>query len=157
MAGQPDLVVIGLESTGRTFVNQEGQVTVPIRVVVRNQGNGDADIFKVATEYSGGAIAPERTFVVTFLAESTAEVDPANGGYPFTRRSLPAGGEVTFGGTVIFHPSERGVTVSLTATVDSCSGDELMPDYCRVQESNEANNLSAPVSLLLPPLPIIIR
>jgi hypothetical protein len=64
---------------------------------------------------------------------------------------LPAGREVTFVGTVNFSAEERGATVSLTATADSCSGDELMPEYCRVAESNERNNESRLISMTLPP------
>jgi len=55
-----------------------------------------------------------------------------------------------FGGKVTFHPSMQGATVSLTAIADSCAGEEFMPSYCRVQESNETNNVSAPLSLSLP-------
>jgi hypothetical protein len=38
----------------------------------------------------------------------------------------------------------------LKAIADSCSGDEFMPDYCRVEESNETNNESTPISIALP-------
>jgi hypothetical protein len=37
-------------------------------------------------------------------------------------------------------PSLHGQRITIIPRVDSCSGDEFMPDYCRVQESNEANN-----------------
>jgi len=32
--------------------------------------------------------------------------------------------------------------ISLVVTVDSCSGDEIFTDYCRVQEADESNNQS---------------
>jgi hypothetical protein len=152
-AGQPDLVVVALEAAGPTVINQQNQAEAPIRVIVRNQGGTPAEIFKVATEYTGGVISPGSRFVVAFTAQSTEDVDPTGGVYPFTRRPLPPGGEVTFIGKVIFHPAERGVTVSLIAVADSCSSDESMPNYCRVAESNEANNESSPLFVTLPATP----
>jgi hypothetical protein len=152
VGGEPDLVVRVLEVTGPAIVNQrDGSVEVPVLVVVKNQGGGAADVFKVSTEYSGGVISPRTTFVVAFTVKSTADVDGSNRFYPLTRRLLPAGREVTFVGTVNFSAEERGATVSLTATADSCSGDELMPEYCRVAESNERNNESRLISMTLPP------
>jgi len=141
----PDLVVTTLETTALPTVNADNSVEVPIRVVVKNQGNASADIFKVATEYTGGLIDPTRTFVVAFNVPSQSDF-----WYPYTSGSLAAGGTAIFEGNVIFNPSEHGVTVSLKATADSCSGDEFMPAYCRVEESNEGNNESAPISVPLP-------
>jgi len=139
--GKPDLVVTTLETTGAATVNSEGSVEVPIRVVVRNQGNAAADIFKVATDYTG----PDGTYVVAFTVPGQSSM-----WYPYTSTSLAAGSDVTFAGKVTFHPDVHGVTVSLKATADSCSGDEFMPDYCRVEESNEGNNESAAISVSLP-------
>lgn len=141
----PDLVVTTLETTGSPTVNADNSVEVPIRVVVKNQGNASADIFKVATEYTGGVIDPTRTFVVAFTVPSQTDF-----WYPRTSSSLGAGSTVTFAGKVIFNPGEHGVTVSLKATADSCSGDEFMPAYCRVEESNEGNNESTAIPVSLP-------
>jgi hypothetical protein len=141
----PDLVVNTLETTGSPTVNSENRVEVPIRVVVKNQGSASAGIFKVATEYTGGKIDPTRTFVVAFNVPSQSDF-----WYPRTSSSLAAGSTVTFAGKAIFNSGEHGVTVSLKATADSCSGDEFMPAYCRVEESNEGNNASAPISVSLP-------
>lgn len=130
----PDLVVTTFETTGAPTVNVEGSAQVPVRVVVRNQGNASAGTFKVATEYTGSA----GTFVVSFSVPGQSSV-----WYPFTAAPLAAGQDVTFLGNVIFHPSVHGETVSLVAIADSCSGDEFTPAYCRVNESNEGNNESA--------------
>jgi len=142
--GLPDLVVTTLEQTGDPTVNAENQVEVPIRVVVKNQGTVSAGIFKVATEYTeprpGGG-----TYVVAFTVPGQSSI-----WYPFTKVSLASGATKTFAGKVTFHPSVHNVTVSLKAIADSCSGDEFMPDYCRVKESNETNNESAPIPLTLP-------
>ncbi len=143
--GEPDLVVTTLETTGPPTVNAENSVEVPIRVVVKNQGNAAADIFKVATEYTGGAIDPSSTFVVAFTVPGQSDI-----WYPHTSGSRAAGSTVTFAGKVTFNSAEHGVTVSLKATADSCSGDEFMPAYCRVDESDEGNNQSASISVALP-------
>ncbi len=145
----PDLVA-DLDVTGPVSVNDNGQAVAPIVVIVRNQGQTPAALFKVSTQYTGGVISPESTFVVAFTAQSSADVDPADGFYPFTRQPLLPGAEVTFVGQVTFNPLERGVTVSLSAQADSCSGEESVPPTCRVAESNEDNNFSAPLPLPLP-------
>jgi len=56
---------------------------------------------------------------------------------------------VTFDGVVIFPPELYGEKVALSALADSCAEDEFMPGYCRVEEGNEGNNMSAwiPVQL----------
>ena len=139
--GKPDLIVKSLETTGSPTVNADNSVEVPIRVVVENQGTPAAGIFKTATEYTG----PQGTFVVAFTVEGQSEF-----WYPYTSSPLAPGSDVTFNGKVTFKPSVHGVTVSLNAIADSCSGDEFMPEHCRVEESNEDNNKSSAISLSLP-------
>ena len=139
--GDPDLVVTTLESTGSPTINAENSVELPIRVVVRNQGDAGAGIFKVATEYTGS----QGTFVVAFTVPGQSDI-----WYPYTSSTLAAGADTAFSGKVTFNPSIHGETVSLKAIADSCSGDEFMPAYCRVEESDETNNESAPLSASLP-------
>lgn len=140
-SGSPDLVVTTLETTGTPTVNVENSVELPIRVVVKNQGSAAAGVSKVAVEYTraGG------TFVVAFTVPGQADI-----WYPHTSASVPAEGEETFSGLLTFHPSIHGETVTLKAIADSCSSDEFMPDYCRVEESDEGNNGSAAISVALP-------
>jgi hypothetical protein len=116
---------------------------VPIRVVVRNQGGVAAGIFKVSTQYS---IASD-TYVVPFTVSGEGDT-----WYPYTDGSLAPGSEVTFEGVVVFSDAHavQGETVSLSAMADSCAGDESMPAHCRVAESDEGNNESAPLSVSLP-------
>jgi len=140
--GKPDLVVTTLEATGLGFVGLDGGFKVPIRVVVKNQGDAEAGIFKVSTEYmgpQGGA------FAVAFEVPGQATV-----WYPYTSSPLAPGGEVTFEGYALFIPGVSNMTVSLWAIADSCGGDEFMPDYCRVEESDESNNESTVISVYLP-------
>jgi Abnormal spindle-like microcephaly-assoc'd, ASPM-SPD-2-Hydin len=139
--GVPDLGVDSLTSMGKPTVNPQGSVEVPIQVVVRNHGNTAAGIFKVATEYT----SPQRTFAVAFTVPGQDSL-----WYPFTKAPLAARSSVTFTGKVTFHPSVRKVIVILRAIADSCRGDEFMPGFCRVNESDEGNNTSVPLTLSLP-------
>jgi len=130
-----------LVTTGPVTINPAGSVEVPIRVIVKNQGTESAGIFKVATKYTGSG----GTFVVAFTVPGQSDT-----WYPYTTGALDSGSTVTFEGKVTFSPTVHNVTVSLKAIADSCSGDESMPDYCRVKESNETNNESTPISIALP-------
>ena len=140
LCGCPDLVVTSL-TPGDPTVNAAGSVELPVTVVVRNQGEADAGPFKVSLHYTDAF----GNFVVAFTVPGQNNI-----WYPSTTLPLPPDAEVTFGGLATFHSSVREVTVSMTAVADSCSGDEFMPSYCRVQESNEGNNTSAPQDVALP-------
>lgn len=140
-----DLVVTDLHTTGTPTVNSDNSVEVPVQVVVENQGQGSAAMFKVAMTYTGGVIAPSREFIVAFDVPGQS-----SGWYPFTDGPLAPGASVIFDGKLIFHPEEHNTTVSLSAMADSCAGDELMPTFCRVRESDETNNKSTPISVQLP-------
>lgn len=144
-SGLPDLVVTSVATESGTSVNSNGNVVVPIRAVVTNQGTGTADVFKVAAHYTGGAIDPSRRFQVAFSAPGSASVQ-----YPFTSDPLAAGASVTIRGELIFNSAERDVSVALDIEADSCAGDEFMPGYCRVIETDETNNISTPIPVALP-------
>ncbi len=136
----PDLVVTEFKTNGSPFFREVDKVTVvPVSVTIKNIGNADAGIFKVSLEYAG----TQGTFVVAFQVEGQT-----NMWYPYTNKSLKPGEEISFEGNALFN--RRGETVSLKAWADSCSGDEFMPEYCRVEESNENNNGSASITVVLP-------
>jgi|GEM_PF-3489850 len=137
----PDLIVTSLQMTDSAFVNARGNVEVPIKVVVENIGNTPANVFKIATEYTG----PQGTFIVAFTVPGQSRVF-----YPFTSAALQPGSSVSFDGNVVFISSVRNVQITLRAVADSCSGDEFFPRYCRVEETNENNNVSKTISLFLP-------
>jgi hypothetical protein len=140
------LVVSNIQTNGAPITNADNSVEYPLLVEVTNQGNEPAGPFKISTQYSGGAIDAARTFLVGFDVPAGSPFTY----YPSTTAPLAVGASETFDGHVVFHPAEHGVTVSLTAIADSCAGDEFMPAYCRVDESNETNNESSAVSLALP-------
>lgn len=130
----PDLITARVRRTGSPTVNVSGSVEVPVRVRVKNRGNTAAGIFKVHVQYTSPTGGP---YVVAFTVPGQSSI-----WYPFTSGPLAPGDIVAFDGKLTFHPSVRGVEVTLWAYADSCSGDEFMPDYCRVLESREDNNLS---------------
>ena len=140
----PDLVVTSLKRTGSGIVNSEGQFEVPIQVVVKNQGDTEAGIFKVSTEYTYS----RGTFAVPFTVPRQNNI-----WYPYTKKPLLPGGEVMFEGTVTI--STKNEKISLTAIADSCSGDEFMPKYCRIKESNEINNKFSLMLVTIPSSRII--
>jgi hypothetical protein len=138
----PDLVVTSFQLAGPPVV-ANGAAEVPVRLVVKNQGNGAAPIFKVGVEYNRAGVGGP-------LAVAFDVPDQADNWRPATTAELAAGKSVTFNGRLKFHPSAHRIRVWLRASADSCAGDEFMPDFCRARESSERNNLSALLWVVLP-------
>lgn len=134
----PDLVVAAISTSGAPTV-VGSNVEVPLTVVVKNQGSAAAGAFKVSVDFSRAGAAP---LAVAF------SVPGQDLWYP-KATGLNGGSSVTFTGKLLFLNSVHGA-VSTIAMADSCSGDEFMPEHCRVKESNEANNRSTAVSVTLP-------
>ncbi|MFB2935980.1 CARDB domain-containing protein [Aerosakkonemataceae cyanobacterium BLCC-F154] len=129
LSGSPDLII---ENFNVGTPRRSGQrIEIPVTVTVKNRGQASANRFKLAIDYT----AEDREFVGSFKVPGES-----NMWYPFTDSELAAGESKTFRGTFIFN-NRRGISsTDLTAKADSCSGDEFMPGYCRVQESSETNN-----------------
>lgn len=138
---KPDLVVVAFEVTGPVTINGQNQVVVPVHVAVKNQGGYETGVFKVATMYTGEDGPENVAFTVSGQTDSR---------YPFTSKPLESRAEVVFNGDVVFDDFSDGMQVPLYAVADSCSGDTNMPQFCRVDESNEKNNESEPVMVTLP-------
>ena len=138
----PDLVVSMLEISGSPQINSTKNAEAPIRVVIKNEGTAAADGFKTSIAYTGNN---DISYTVAFTVPGQSSI-----WYPYTNTALEAGEEVTLEGIVTFNSSVHNQTVALKAIVDSCSGDEFMPDHCRVEESNEDNNESNEVSVDIP-------
>lgn len=146
----PDLVVTSLEvltnpSNDELLItfSEDNTTVVIIRVVIKNQGDAPAGIFDVGTEFTGGNLSPDEISLIGFT-----HIPSVNFWFPHTSAPLGAGDEIRFDGNVIFSASHYGQTVSLVAIADVCNV-EFLPVYCRVRESNEGNNRSASLSLLL--------
>lgn len=141
----PDLVATIQRTNDPIFDN--GDYGVPVEVTVTNRGTSAAAVFSTSTEYAHPQLG---RFLVPLLAtdgelydlQTTAELEP--------------GQSVTFVGVVLLNPDLAGETVELTVVADSCSGDgsSVAESYCRVEESDETNNRSAPIRVLLPLAPV---
>jgi hypothetical protein len=142
----PDLIVSTFRTTGEAFDGGDGEVHVPVEVVVRNDADVEARVFKVAVEFTGA----EGSSVVRFLADRSDDVDPNGESYPFTTRELGPDREVVFTGRLRFIDDGVAETVTAVAIADSCLGDEGLPPECRVAEVTEENNRSSPVSIEVP-------
>jgi len=142
-----DLAITALETTGSAALEESGRITVPVRMVIRNQGGTAAAVFKISTDYIG----PKGRFLAPLILEG--QEDPW---YGWTSEPLGAGSQVELRGKVTLSSELGGETVSLIALADSCAGEELVPEFCRIEESNEENNESAPLPVELPlPEPIV--
>jgi hypothetical protein len=142
----PDLVVGSLELTGTIAINQDLNFEQPVRVVIRNEGNGAADIFKIAAQYTDTL---DGTFFTPFQVPGQESSI-----YAFTGSPLPPGEEVAFEGVVVFSSFLlNGAVVRFRLETDSCSGDELPELFCRVDEFDEGNNFSGDIEVSLPFLP----
>ena len=140
---RPDLVVISFTKTGPAHVDSGlSTVVLPVRATVMNVGGtSTGGGFKIATDYSAGGGFQ----VVAFDSPGSDSF-----WYPSTSSPLAGGDSITFDGRLVFHPLERDVSVTIRVWADSCYGDEFMPSYCRVDESSEANNVSATIPATLP-------
>lgn len=128
----PDLVVDSVVATDTVSFTERG-MEQPVRVVVLNAGNAAAAIFKVAAFYSQPGTESVTVFEVAGQPQSP---------YAYTEGPLLPGTRVVFEGRIVFFDSDAGSPYRLWVAADSCSGDELFDTYCRVDEFDEANNVS---------------
>lgn len=106
---------------------------LPLRIVVTNIGGTETGAFKIAVQgrTENSPTAPRPFFLNGDPRSTYINVE-----------NLPPGGQAEYTGFVGFLNGQPNSTAWVTAEADSCSGDEFMPDYCRVQEYNEKNNVS---------------
>ncbi len=137
--GLPDVVVLEVR-TGEVKVQEDGALALGVVTRVMNQGRSNAPRFKVAIYY---ADAPNRKREsVPYRVKGQVDA-----WYPFTPDELSPGEVFEFAGVVTI-PATDAPVLYLWAAGDSCDGDEFMPAYCRVKESNEENNLFGPVEVV---------
>jgi hypothetical protein len=145
-----DFIVVG-EPRVETLpgpISSRLAIRVPVRLTVINRGARPAPIF-----HSAIMTWPENHGSALCLA-----VDGnADACYPATDGPLPAGASHTFEGLLDFPLELAGNPLQLAAAADVCVFDVDLPAYCRVQESDEANNHSPAVSVELPmPVDLVI-
>ncbi|MFW6182600.1 MAG: CARDB domain-containing protein [Chloroflexota bacterium] len=139
----PDLYVSQLVQTTEAFFTEDGQIAVPVAVTIVNGGGSEAERFKV----SAHAETNSGIFLFPFTVPGQNSTL-----YPFTTAPLEADDSITFSGDVLFDDTYQGQTVALFVQADSCAGEEIFQDYCRVEESDE-DNWSAPIGVALPAEP----
>jgi hypothetical protein len=131
----PDLRVTQVTAGTPEIEDNGREADVPLTVTIKNFGGSTSSEFKISTDVKVG---DDGTFVKPFTVPGQGDI-----WYP-RQNGLGAGEEATFSGSLyVGNPSGSslyGQKAIITAKVDSCSGDEFMPEYCRVKESNEANN-----------------
>ena len=131
----PDLRVTQVTAGTPEIKDNGREANVPLTVTVKNFGGSTSSEFKISTDVKVG---DGGMFVKPFTVPGQRDI-----WYP-RQNGLGAGEVATFTGSLYIgnpsSPSLYGQKAAIVAMVDSCSGDEFMPDYCRVKESNEANN-----------------
>ncbi|HSR51569.1 MAG TPA: PASTA domain-containing protein [Acidobacteriota bacterium] len=133
----PDLTV-QVRQTGNV-VQRSGGVLIPVQVTVRNQGGSPASGFKNSFHYSASS-----------QGLASFQVNRQTTFYVNGPSSLPPNRTFQFQGSIYIRGSFQGQVIHVWVKTDSCSGDEFMPNHCRVEESNEGNNDSNRLSFKLP-------
>ncbi len=146
---RPDLVAT-LRPSADSGWDANGNYSIPIEVTVTNRGGSAAAVFKTSTEHTD----PQYGWLMTPF-----QVDGRTPYYPQTTEPLEPGQSVTFIGAVFLEQEMAGETVELSVVADSCNGDgsSIAESYCRINESDESNNRSAPMRVVVPPLPATVQ
>jgi hypothetical protein len=129
LATRPDLVISGLEVIQPPQINErEKRIDMPVRVIVDNQGDGEAEPFEIAIN----CLVLQKPCLEDewFLIFNT-------------QAPLPAGEQISFSGTGYVPLDYLGETATLIAEADPC------PGSCRVTEIREDNNTRS-ISVQLP-------
>jgi hypothetical protein len=131
--GLPDLTVTGIATGAPSFISPS-EANLPLTVTIQNTGDATGTRFKLSVD----VIDSSGRFVKPFTVPGQSDR-----WYPW-KTGLARGASYSFRGTLYVGipggASLHGQRITIIPRVDSCSGDEFMPDYCRVRESNEANN-----------------
>lgn len=131
--GLPDLTVTSVATGTPSFISPS-EANLPLTVTIRNAGDNTGTRFKLSVD----VIDSSGRFVKPFTIPASSDR-----WYPW-KTGLARGASYSFRGTLYIGMSGgaslHGQGITIIPRVDSCSGDEFMPDYCRVRESNEANN-----------------
>jgi hypothetical protein len=130
-----DLKAIRLQTGEASFDSGGSVARIPVWLGIENAGRASSGAFKLSIDViDSSGLRYAAPFAVR---------DQENIWYPTLadlagQSQMGIYGEVTLGQPS--GPDLRGQAFKLVAKVDSCSGDEFMPGYCRVEESDESNN-----------------
>jgi hypothetical protein len=139
----PDVVVESAEVGPPVIDFESGDREVPVTVTVRNDGNVPADSFKVGAEFS---VSDDDTTGTAFLVPDRV------GSEAFAPRPFGPGATITFRGMVVVTNPDVVGDVTLRMKGDSCFNDGQLelPEFCRIDEFDENNNLSQDLPVTLP-------
>lgn len=130
-----DLKAISLQAGKASFDLGGSVAMVPVWFRIENAGPAPSGSFKLSIDAIDGS--GKRTAVpFTVRGQENIWYPTFSGLAGLAQTEIS--GEVTLGESS--GPDLHGQVFKLVANVDSCSGDEFMPDYCRVKESDESNN-----------------
>lgn len=136
----PDLEITTIESIGPPKINSDGDIHLPVRIVVRNRGDASATRFNIVTEY----LLPQGTFEAPFVFSGLRFHQPQRDVTP-----LSVGREVEVFGEVIFPERHYGWTAVLKARLECCDPETSVPAHTHQQESYTDNNESWPIQIVL--------
>jgi len=135
--GHPDLTVTAVSLGTASFISSS-EANIPLNVTIKNLGDITNTRFKLSVD----VIGPFEGYTMRAVKPFTV---PGQGDmwYPW-KTGLARGETYKFSGSLYVGIPKgtnlHGKTITVIPLVDSCSGEEFMPDYGRVQESNEGNN-----------------
>jgi hypothetical protein len=127
----PDLVAS--LALAKPYLDDERDIILPFSVTISNQGETEAGSHEVS--------------VLHFITDRVEGAQGPTVVWSGSSGPLSGGGNVTLDGAVTYGPQFQGATITLSAVADSCQSYDVI---CRVEESNEANNASAGVTISLP-------
>jgi hypothetical protein len=123
--GLPDLKVTGI-ATGATSFISPSEANLPLTVTIQNIGDATGTRFKLSVD----VIDSSGRFVKPFTVPGQSDR-----WYPW-KTGLARGASYSFRGTLYVGipvgASLHGQRITIIPRVDSCSGDEFMPDYWAV-------------------------
>jgi len=129
----PDVVVTAIATGAPSFINAS-EANVPLTVTIMNIGDATSTRFKLSVDVIDSSGKYVKPFTVPGQSDRW---------YP-RKTGLARGESYSFRGTLYIGiprgPSLHGQRITIIPYVDSCSGEEFMPDYCKIRESNERNN-----------------
>ncbi len=134
---KPDLVVTKLETVGPASMNIAGDIELPVRVVVRNQGTAWSGKFMIAAEYT----VPRGVFKAVLTTSENSQIPVLN--------SLAPGGEAVVYGVVTIPAKEYGWTIALKARAFCFSQTKRGTADEQGEELYHDNNESLPIQVSL--------
>ena len=137
----PNLVLSNVEILADPGINAQGQVVFPVLLEIKNLGDLPADPFKLSASFTG----PNGTFGTPIYFPGG---DPEF--YAFIEAPLAGNEDILVEAEILLAAPNQGQEVSVQVLADSCAGEEFVPEFCRVAESDETDNTSTALNLILP-------